>query len=573
MSSTITAILPALGKSQLNLPDLLDFNLEHNPNFPIFAYAESGSTRTVEIRMLEYVRAAHRIGNAIRGDSQPGDIIAIVANLDAIVYSALIVGIMKAGLVPFPISPRNSPSALLHLIRKTSAHRIIMTQTTLQGVIDGLKAELETFNPTYVLSIEEAPTLHDAYPHLGKETTEDPFAPISATFSPKDSDKGIYLHSSGSTGLPKPILLTHQILKDDAALMSIPKIREVISEKPLNGAIGLPTFHMIGFCYQVLVPLYGLITTAVFAPTVTRPDAVPILGTAENVLEAAKVLKPSSMLTFPTLFHSWSQSEDAIEFLRTLRFLSYGGGPLPPRIAESLISRGVIIASGYGGTEFGGVTKLRIDTETWQYFEFVEGINIRWVTQADGTYEAQFLTTETHHVAIENLSDVPGYSTSDLFEPHPTIPNLWKIVGRIDDVIIHSSGEKTVPAPMEAIITADPIVGGAIIFGRQRDQPGILLEPLPAYQVDVNDSAQVSKFRNLIWPTIEEANKVAPAFSRIFKEMILIVDPEKPLPRVGKGTVARKAALTLYGPEIDKLYETVESNSGSDFVEPLKAGK
>lgn len=37
------------------------------------------------------------------------------------------------------------------------------------------------------------------------------------------------------------------------------------------------------------------------------------------------------------------------------------------------------------------------------------------------------------------------------------------------------------------------------MFGRQRDQPGILLEPLPEYQVDVNDNEQLSKFRNLIW--------------------------------------------------------------------------
>jgi hypothetical protein len=52
---------------------------------------------------------------------------------------------------------------------------------------------------------------------------------------------------------------------------------------------------------------------------------------------------------------------------------------------------------------------------------------------------------------------------------------------------------------------------------------------------------------------VEEANKIAPAFSRIFKEMILVVDPKKPLPRVGKGTVARKAALALYNSEIDQL--------------------
>lgn len=54
-------------------------------------------------------------------------------------------------------------------------------------------------------------------------------------------------------------------------------------------------------------------------------------------------------------------------------------------------------------------------------------------------------------------------------------------------------------------------------------------------------------------PAIEEGNKIAPSFSRIFKEMILIVNPDKPLPRVGKGTVAKKAALTLYEAEINKL--------------------
>ena len=87
---------------------------------------------------------------------------------------------------PFPISPRNSPTALVNLIRKTSAHRVLTTQTTLQGVIDGLKAELEMLDPTYLLGIEESPTLYDVYPHLGKEKIQDPFTPISPTFSLKD---------------------------------------------------------------------------------------------------------------------------------------------------------------------------------------------------------------------------------------------------------------------------------------------------------------------------------------------------------------------------------------------------
>jgi hypothetical protein len=54
-------------------------------------------------------------------------------------------------------------------------------------------------------------------------------------------------------------------------------------------------------------------------------------------------------------------------------------------------------------------------------------------------------------------------------------------------------------------------------------------------------------------PVVEEADKIAPGFSRIYKEMIIFSTDEKPLPRVGKGTIARKAAIALYSSEIDQM--------------------
>ena len=52
---------------------------------------------------------------------------------------------------------------------------------------------------------------------------------------------------------------------------------------------------------------------------------------------------------------------------------------------------------------------------------------------------------------------------------------------------------------------------------------------------------------------IEEANKSSPAFSRIFKEMILIASKNKPMLRAPKGTVQRKATLSNYEGEINAL--------------------
>ncbi|KAF5378911.1 hypothetical protein D9757_008700 [Collybiopsis confluens] len=360
-------VYPVLGESQLNLPDLLDFHLEHNPSYPLYIYADpegsgSGSSKSVrtttEIKALEYVRAVHRVANFIwkDGNSKPGDVIGLVVNIDSLLYSVLIVGIIKAGMVPFPMSPRNSSAALLHLMRKTSVHRLITstsTQPALKGVIDDLKAQLQTEDASYELNIEQVPPFGQVFPVLGRERAEDPFVPFDSRLvesPPKNEDKGLYLHSSGSTGFPKPILFTHRIIKDNAAASS-----------------ALPTFHMMGFCFQILTPLYGLVTTAIFAPTMglvksedtTGVQAVPtgpIVATPESVLEAARIIKLQAMVVVPSLIHAWAVDDEAVEFLKSMRYLGFGGGPLAPRIAESLLARGVPVQAGYGGTEFGIVT-------------------------------------------------------------------------------------------------------------------------------------------------------------------------------------------------------------------------
>ena len=72
-------------------------------------------------------------------------------------------------------------------------------------------------------------------------------------------------------------------------------------------------------------------------------------------------------------------------------------------------------------------------------------------------------------------------------------------VGRTDDVIILASGEKTVPTPMESIIGSSLLVQGVLMFGRERNQVGILIEPRLEHAIDVNDEKAVAEFRNQIW--------------------------------------------------------------------------
>lgn len=72
-------------------------------------------------------------------------------------------------------------------------------------------------------------------------------------------------------------------------------------------------------------------------------------------------------------------------------------------------------------------------------------------------------------------------------------------MGRLDDILVLSSGEKTVPAPMESIIGASPYVNGTVMFGRGRNQVGVLIEPRPGHEIDVDDEQQLAEFRNRVW--------------------------------------------------------------------------
>ena len=112
-------------------------------------------------------------------------------------------GIFRTGYTVFPISPRNSPAAVAHLLRKANvSHVLVGSESSLQGLIasslellDGPKDS----NPT----ISVVPSFHEIY----KPETE-PFEPLApGTF--RLENPAVILHSSGSTAFPKPITWSH----------------------------------------------------------------------------------------------------------------------------------------------------------------------------------------------------------------------------------------------------------------------------------------------------------------------------------------------------------------------------
>lgn len=101
-SSRRDSVNPSLDGS-ITIPELLDFHSNHNAELPVYVFSPDGTDETIEVSYLEFGRACERVAYALRPqtDALGGDkqVVAFIALADTIVYQAVTVGMMRAGLV------------------------------------------------------------------------------------------------------------------------------------------------------------------------------------------------------------------------------------------------------------------------------------------------------------------------------------------------------------------------------------------------------------------------------------------------------------------------------------------
>lgn len=91
----------------LFLPEVIDFNLQHNADHPGFTYAAKGTSELATITYLEFGRAAHRVAHRLRPnrEGQDAHVVALMGLVDTPLYLAVSAGINTAGfLVSIPIT-------------------------------------------------------------------------------------------------------------------------------------------------------------------------------------------------------------------------------------------------------------------------------------------------------------------------------------------------------------------------------------------------------------------------------------------------------------------------------------
>ena len=263
----------------------------------------------------------------------------------------------------------------------------------------------------------------------------------------------------------------------------------------------------------------------------------------------------------PSLIENLATDQSFLAHLRGLEVLAYGGAPLS-KVAGELVRPYVPIYSLMGGTEMYCLPTEIVDQREWNYFRFSEQTGAHFVHYDANSWKLSIKrrpSFQRYQSIFYTFPNCDDYDTKDLYSPHPTIPDLWHYIGRADDIITLSNGEKLNPLPMESLLTTHSQVKGALVVGEARFQTALLVEPESTNM----DREEISSMRKSLWPLIDQVNIDCPAHGRISKDLILFTSPSKPFRRSGKGTVQRRITAEDYERELNILYDFVSARTAA----------
>ncbi|KAJ7475732.1 hypothetical protein FB451DRAFT_255063 [Mycena latifolia] len=538
----------------LKLHEMVDYNRVHSPEHPVWEYPKLDGSGPETISWKEYGEAMHRAAHIVdafaRTQNGKRSVITMISSVNQPTFMALELGVFLSGHIIFLISPRNSLPAIIHLLQKTkTTHLIVDVENANFHKLAKDSSEAIAKETGSAIPILATPQFTDLYGV--------PFVPFEPKIRVGLRDVAAILHSSGSTAFPKPIDTSHVMLLEFSRLFWWGDTD--MCGKRENGMV-LPSFHNYALVQLLSKTIPSGKINCTYNPTL--PTRIP---TATEALKDIVASNTYTLLMVPAFLSEWSRDPAAIAQLSKFKAIFTGGAPTSKEVGAALRAGGVKLVNLYGSTECGISSRLLITNNLgndWECMEKVGAMKWHLADQGDGTFELHVMRHRFSNPGVINFSLPDG--------------SLWRIIGRKDEQILLANGEKTNPLPSEGIINKDDLVHDSMMFGEGKTQNGILVVPRPPMKVDVSNEAEVSAFRNAIWPSVEEANNVAPQHSRIFKEMILISTPEKPFDYTPKMSLRRKVVLAAYAEEIEAAYAAKTASAlkiapSSSWVDPADA--
>lgn len=242
--------------------------------------------------------------------------------------------------------------------------------------------------------------------------------------------------------------------------------------------------------------------------------------------------------------------EEGLSHLQGMDIVGVGGAALPSEVGNMLVEQEVNLISRFGSAECGFLISSHREyckDKEWEYLRSASsGDFLQFEARKDGLSEL-VIHQGWPHFAKCNRED-GSYATSDLFMPHPSIPDAWRYHSRSDSQLTLITGKKFDPAPLEdAIKGSSSFIEDVLIFGNGKPYAGALI-----FRSEEASSKSDDEVVANIAPSIERLNKESQSHAKISQNMLIPVTYRKNgLQKSTKGTMIRTQAEKHYAQEIE----------------------
>ena len=433
------------------------------------------------------------VGHLLENGIETGSKVAILME-NCILWLPIYLGILKSGAIAVPINYNYSDNEILYCLNLVDCSALILP-VEMKEKVGFLYQKVPSIQ--YVMLIEEDGNINDIC-QLDSNLRRRLFT-ISEILIKKEDPAAIYF-SSGTTGVPKAVLLSHRSLTSTA-----------ITEQKHHFQTSQDIFLLIPPLYHTGAKMHwlGCLVSGASAVLLTTPTPRQILETISN-----------RKVTIAWLLLPWVQDIlDAIDDgdivlqdydLKSWRLTHMGAQPIPPEIVQRWHSKfpNQQFDINYGLTEAGGPGCIHLGIDNIQKPGSIGKAGYKW--------EALIVSDEgtpvQNNVVGELIVKGDGVMVEYYKSPEETakvLRNGWLftgdmaykdeegfvyLVGRKKDLII-SGGENIYPIQIENFLKTNPAIKDAAVIGVPNNRLGeiivAIIEIKPGYHCS---KSEIKKF-------------------------------------------------------------------------------
>lgn len=548
-----------------NLDDLIAAFPERGARPAIVTFAADGEASSVSYAALheDLSRFAHGLGQMTRD----GACVLLWAPNSAAWITAYL-GIVAAGGVVIPLDDQAGAEGL----------RVVLAQNAL-GTVVTVTAHLEVLREAGI-SEDEPILLLDADNDKRNWRRIMSGCRVARRTAVDDRCVAVLLYTSGTTGTPKGVPLTHQNLMSNVrGLLGAGIVRRsdrVLLPLPLHHAYPATVGMLTVLARGATIVLPSGITGPELAAAANRAAATILVGVPrlyEALLESISAAVHARSSAVRTWFGFMVHVAGAIRRLigvnigpfvfrslhrrvgGSLRMLASGGARLDPDIARRLEALGWLVLTGYGLTETSPVVSFnvpetrRLETQG----RALKGVELR-VDEPSGEGRGE--------IQVRGLNVFSGYWRNTGATERAFTRDGWfrtgdagfldpdgflHVLGRQSDVIVLSDGKKISPEALERRYEQSPYIREVALLAPE----GSLLALVVPDEDAVRGRGTMSE-QSLLRDELDTVSSALPSWQRISGYRLL----RQNLPRTRLGKLRRHLLPALYATSLTSSTES-----------------